>query len=160
MIGPLPFVCIAVHRLPLCPSHSKWLSNGFQVSPFCSNTDYSFFCKCLSTSLYPSHLYVKLIICLFYVYFTYLYLFILFSLFLGPHLQFPRLGVELELQLLAYGTAIVTQDPSLIYDLHHSSRQRRTLNLLNRARDGTRNLMVPNQIHFRCARKGTPIICL
>ena len=35
--------------------------------------------------------------------------------FLGPHLrhmEVPRLGVELELQLPAYTTATVTQDPS------------------------------------------------
>ena len=47
--------------------------------------------------------------------------------FLGPHPQhmdFPRLGVELELQLPAYATAtvLVTPDPNHICDLNHSSR--------------------------------------
>ena len=48
--------------------------------------------------------------------------------FLGPHLQHtevPRLGVKLELQLLAYATA--TWDPSHIYDLHHSHSNARSL---------------------------------
>ena len=42
--------------------------------------------------------------------------------------------------------AIATQDLSHVCD--HSSRQRRNLNLLIKARDGIRNLMVPGQIHF------------
>ena len=43
-----------------------------------------------------------------------LYSDILFFLFLGPHLQHmevPRLGIELELQLPAYTTATTTRDP-------------------------------------------------
>ena len=46
-------------------------------------------------------------------------------LFLGPHVQHmevPRLGVELELQLPAYTSATTTWDLSCIYDLHQSSR--------------------------------------
>ena len=39
------------------------------------------------------------------------------------HMEVPRLGVELELQLLAYTTATATQDPSHTCDLHHSSQQ-------------------------------------
>ena len=35
-------------------------------------------------------------------------------------MEVPRLGVELELQLLAYTTAIATPDLSTICDLHHS----------------------------------------
>ena len=34
-----------------------------------------------------------------------------------------------------------------ICDLHHSSQQRRILNLLSKARDRTYNLMVPSPIH-------------
>ena len=44
--------------------------------------------------------------------------------FLGPHLRHmkvPWLGVESELQLLAYATATASQDLSCISDLHHSS---------------------------------------
>ena len=36
------------------------------------------------------------------------------------HIEVPRLGVELELQLLAYPTATAMWDPSLISNLHHS----------------------------------------
>ena len=47
-------------------------------------------------------------------------------------------------------------DPSRVCDLHYSSQQRRILNPLSEARDGTRNLMVPSSICFRCATSGTP----
>ena len=43
-----------------------------------------------------------------------------------------------------------------ICDLHHSSQQHWFLNPLIEARDGTCNLMVPSQIHFRCTAAGTP----
>ena len=40
------------------------------------------------------------------------------------HVEVPRLGVQSELQLLGYTTAIATQNPSHIYDLYHSSTHR------------------------------------
>ena len=46
--------------------------------------------------------------------------------FLGldlQHLEVLRLGVESELQLLAYTTATATPDPSHVCSLHHSSQQ-------------------------------------
>ena len=65
-------------------------------------------------------------------YFLFMYLFICF---LGPqvqHMEAPRLGVDLELQLPAYttATAMVMQDLSLV-----SSRQYQILNPLPKARD-------------------------
>ena len=42
-------------------------------------------------------------------------------------MEFPRLGVKLELQPLAYTTATATPDPNCVCDLHHSSRQYRIL---------------------------------
>ena len=55
-------------------------------------------------------------------------MFFLLFFFLGPHLQHrevPRLGVESELQLLAYTTAIATPTPDLttsaIYTTAYSS---------------------------------------
>ena len=81
-----------------------------------------------------------------------------FSVFLlGPytqHMEVPRLGVKLELQLLA----TATPDLSRVCDLHRSSRQRRILNLLivPEAGDWTCNLMVPSRFCFRCAMTGTP----
>ena len=52
-------------------------------------------------------------------------------------MEVPRLGVESELQRLAYTTATATQDPSLICDLPHSSVQCWILNPLSKARDQT-----------------------
>ena len=63
-------------------------------------------------------------------------------------MEVPRLGVKLQLQLLAYVTAIATQDPSCVFNLQHSSHQRWILNPLNEARDQTHNLMVTSQIRF------------
>ena len=57
---------------------------------------------------------------------------------LGPrvqHMEVPRLGVKLELQLPAYTTAIEIPGSSCVFDLHHSSQQYHTLNPLNGARD-------------------------
>ena len=59
-----------------------------------------------------------------------------FFSFLGPHLQHmevPRLGVCLELQLLTYTTSTVTRDPSSISYLHRSSWQHWILNSLSGA---------------------------
>ena len=80
--------------------------------------------------------------------------------FLGLHLwcmEVPRLGVQLELQLLDYFTATAISDPSHVCKLHHSSRKCWILNLLSEARDETCNLMVPSQIRFHCTKTGTPI---
>ena len=40
--------------------------------------------------------------------------------------------------------------------LHHSSQQSRILNPLSKARDRTRNCMVPSQILFHCSTTGIP----
>ena len=63
-------------------------------------------------------------------------------------MEIPGLGVDLELQLLAYTTATATamQDLNQVSHLHHSSQQRRILNPLSEARDRTCNLMVPSRI--------------
>ena len=72
------------------------------------------------------------------------FVFVFLSFFLGPHLkhmEVPRLGVKLELQLPAYTTATTTEDLSRVCQPHHSSRQHQILNPLSEARDQTRNLM-------------------
>ena len=82
-----------------------------------------------------------------------------FSVLLGPHprqTEVPRLGVQSELWLLAYTTTTATPDPSLIYDLHHSPRQRQILNRLSKARDWTCVFMDTSQIRFCWATTGTP----
>ena len=63
-------------------------------------------------------------------------------------MEVARLGVKSELQLLAYATATVTRDLSLICDLHHSSWHCWILNPLSKARDGTCVLTDASQIHF------------
>ena len=85
--------------------------------------------------------------------------FILFLSFLELHLQHmevPRLVIKSELQLPSFITAGATPDPSHLCDLHHSSRQCQILNPLGKARDQTRDLMVPSQIRFCCSTTGTP----
>ena len=80
-------------------------------------------------------------------------------LWLHPwHMEVPRLGVDLELQLPAYTTARATQNLSQICVLYHSSQQSRTLNPRSRARNQTCVLMDPSQIHFHWATMGTPQI--
>ena len=65
-------------------------------------------------------------------------------LFFRVHLhqtEVPRLGVESELQLLSYVTAMATPDPSPICDLHHSLQQCWILNPLSKAGDRTHILV-------------------
>ena len=44
------------------------------------------------------------------------------------HMEVPRLGVELELQLLGYTTATARPDPNCFSDLYHNSRQQQKPN--------------------------------
>ena len=88
-----------------------------------------------------------------------LWFYFFFFCFLGRHLRHvkvPRLGVEMELQLLAYTTATATPDLSSICNLHHSLWQYLILNSLSEAKDQTHILMDTSQSHFRCATTGTP----
>ena len=73
------------------------------------------------------------------------FLFFLLGLHL-PHMEVPRLGVESELQLLAYTAATAIWDPSHVYNLHHSSRGHWILNPLSKARDRTCILMDPSLV--------------
>ena len=55
---------------------------------------------------------------------------LLFSAFSGRthgHMEVPRIGVKLELQLPAYTITTATQDPSLVCELHHDSQQQESL---------------------------------
>ena len=49
----------------------------------------------------------------------------------------PGVKSELQLQLLAYATAMATLDLSQICDLHHSLQQCQILHPLSEVRDGT-----------------------
>ena len=86
-----------------------------------------------------------------------IHIYIFFFLGLLPrNMEIPRLGVESELLLPAYTTAIAMPDLSRFCDLHHSSWQRQILNPLSKGRDQTLNLMAPSRIRFCCIRTGTP----
>ena len=61
-------------------------------------------------------------------------------------MKFPRLGVESDLQLLAYTTATAMQDLSYICNLHYSSQQHQILSPLSEARDGTYIFMDTSQV--------------
>ena len=76
------------------------------------------------------------------------------------HMEVPRLGVELELQMPAYTTATATWDPSHVCDLHHSSQQCRILNPLSEARDQTCVLVGTSEICFCWAMMGTPPVVI
>ena len=68
------------------------------------------------------------------------FFFFFFFRFLRPYprqMEVPRLGVELELQLLAYTSATATQDPNHIRALPHHAPPCQTLNPLSEARDRT-----------------------
>ena len=73
-------------------------------------------------------------------YFSSSFLLFFFFFFLQLHLQhmeLPRLGVKLELQLLAYATPTATPDPSCICNLHHSLQQCQSHNPLSQEKDQT-----------------------
>ena len=63
------------------------------------------------------------------------YLFFYFFVFLGLYIEVPRLGVELELQLLAYTTATAMPGLSHVCDLFYNPWQHRILNPLSEAGD-------------------------
>ena len=86
---------------------------------------------------------------------SYFFFFFFFFCFLGlyqQHMEVPRPGIETELQLPAYTTAIAMQDLSHICDLHHSSWQ--YLNLQSETRDRTGILMDTHQAHNPLSHQG------
>ena len=63
-------------------------------------------------------------------------------------MEVPRLGIKLELQLLAYTTDTATPDPNCICTLHCSSQKHWILNPLSGARDQTHIIMDTNQVCY------------
>ena len=83
-----------------------------------------------------------------------------FFFFLGPplqHMEVPRLGVELELQLLAYITAIAMWDLSCTCSLCCSSQQHQILNPMSEARDQTHILMNTRRALNLLSRNGSSL---
>ena len=76
--------------------------------------------------------------------------------FLGLHLEVPRLGVEMELQMLAYAVSTAMPDLSQVCDLHHSSWQRQILNpKAGPGIDPTSSWILVRFVNH-CATMGTP----
>ena len=75
-------------------------------------------------------------------------------------MEVTRLGVEVELQLLAYATATATRDLSHICDRHHRSWQHGILNPQSEGKDQTFILMDTSQIHNPLSHNGNSIFHL
>ena len=75
-------------------------------------------------------------------------------------MELPKLGVELELQLPAYATAMAMWNWSHICNLHYSSWQHQILNPLSKTRDQTSILMDTRRTRFPWAKTGAPITSL
>ena len=71
-----------------------------------------------------------------------------------------QVGVELELQLLAYATATAMPEQSLVCNLHLSSWQCWILNPLSGARDQTLIFMDTSCVCYCWAMTGTPLFFL
>ena len=68
--------------------------------------------------------------------------------------------IGLELQLRPTSQPQQCKGMSCVCHLHHSSRQRRILNPLSKARGGTHILMDAPQVLFHWATAGTPSLAL
>ena len=125
------------------PVHTKdWLWSapwvGLQNLPCCYSSNFPVQCFPCQTCLWHN---LEVLNSSFFFFF-----FFFFLRATSQHTEGPRLGVESELQLLAYATATATWDPSHICDLHHSSWQRWILNPLSKAGDQTCVLMDTSRV--------------
>ena len=87
----------------------------------------------------------------------------LFIVFLGlhsQHMQVPKLGVKLKLQLPAYTTATATPYPSCIFDLCCSLQQCQILNPLCEARDWICILVNTSQVLNPLSQKGNSLMAI
>ena len=126
------FAIAKTWKQPKCPTTEEWIKKMWYIY----------------TMEYYSAIKRNKIPAFYFLFFIFLF-FLSFRYFFGPlprHMEVPRLGVELELQPLAYARATTTLDLSRVCNLHHSSRQCRILNPLIKARNRTCNLMVSSQI--------------
>ena len=89
---------------------------------------------------------------------SFFFFFFLVSLFRAhsQHMEVPRLGAQLRLQLQAYATATAMPDWAMSVTLDHRSWQCLILNWLSKAGDRTCTLMDASQIHFCGAMTEAP----
>ena len=117
-------------------------------------------CSSLSLWTHPLNLCLCLHNCSFlHVSVSSFFLLFIYFFFLGLHLwhtEVPRLGVELELQLLPYTTATAAQDLIHVCDLHPSWGQCWILNPLSKARDWIWVLRNASRFRYCWATTGTP----
>ena len=86
---------------------------------------------------------------------SYLFFFFFFLFRAAPrNMEVPRPGVESDLQLPAYTTAIATWDLSHIFALHQSLQQHWIFNTLSEARDWTCVLMDASRVCYHWAMTG------
>ena len=85
---------------------------------------------------------------------------LIFFFFLGvnpQHMEFPRLGVKSEFQLLATATATATWDLSRVCNLHCTSQQCQIPDPLSEeSRDRTCIIMDTSRIRFRLHHERNP----
>ena len=84
------------------------------------------------------------------------YIILLFLKAIPQHMEVPRLGVELELQLPACTTATATLDLSHLCNLHLGSWQCQMTYTPSEAKDQTHIPADISQVHFHCTTTGTP----
>ena len=142
-VSPSP---CSVHELSLSPQSLPFATcrTNFRAAALALGLVIQFFLWCNGSLLSPATL-SSLLLSSFSSFYklSFLFYFILFAfcaffVSLGPHLQHmesPRLGIELELQLPAYTTAAAMPDLSHVCNLHYSSWQCRILDPLREARD-------------------------
>ena len=130
-------------------SSSSLLKSAGSWNIFCDLTMYS-----VRFLFYVGYI-VKIFFSLLFVFFL-LFIYFCFSGLHLQHMEFPRLGVELEPQLPASATTTAMRDLIYIFNLHHSSQQCWILNPLIEARNLTHILLHSTQVHYHWATTGTP----
>ena len=126
--------------------------SGIQMKYLMKFEDFCGFLRAHGSQVYKqrSNLTVLFIFFIFYFYF-------LVFLRLHPwHIEVPRVGVKLKLQLLAFTTVTSMPDPSWVCNLHCSLWQCWILSPLSKARDQTRILMDTSWVHYRWTTMGNP----
>ena len=115
----------------------QFLVNSIVTQPYinvCVYTYISSFCHTIFCHVLSQEIGYSSLCCTIGYHIIYSYCFCFLGLCLW-HMEVPRLGVTLELQLLASTTVTATPDLSCVCSLHNSSWQCWILNTVSKARD-------------------------